>query len=158
MVHDAVSGAVTGKEWQCWHNQELIGCSGSSDTRCRSNWGGGDNHRQVICGWRIRKGPRLLISLRKKRKSLPWPKGPTGSGLYPLTSPTQAPRCPPPCCATHPCTLPRAFHLLSPEGSSFPSFTWITCTEKILWAHPLFHFLVPTSFQYLFLFCVLPLR
>lgn len=82
MVQDAVSGAVRGKEWQHWHNQGLIGCSGSSDTGCSGNGGGGDNHRQVICGWRIRKGPRLLISLRTESPC----HGLKGHRIWPLPS------------------------------------------------------------------------
>lgn len=147
MVQDAVSRAVRGKEWQHWRNQGLIGYSGSSDTaRCSGNGGGGDNHRQVICGWRIRKGPRLLISLRKNRKSLSWSKG--SQDLASTFPPLQHKPClcPPPCSATHPCTLPRVFQLLSLKSSSFPPFIWITCTERLSWARALFHFLILSNF------------
>lgn len=91
MMRDAVSGTLVGKKQQCRCSPALIGCSGGGVTGCGANGGGGNNHWQDICDWRIRKGPRLLISLRKNRKSLAWSKRPTGSGPYIPTSPIQSP-------------------------------------------------------------------
>lgn len=60
---------------QCWCQQVLIGCSDGVvlDMVVMAMLG--------IIIW-AREVPRLLISLRKIRKSLPWSKEPTGAGPY----------------------------------------------------------------------------
>lgn len=128
MMRDAVSGTLVRKEQQCRCSPALIGCSGGGVTGCGANGGGGNNHWQDICDWRIRKGPRLLISLRKNRKSLAWSKAHRIWPLHTYLSNTISaavsltPSRPPCCPANHPCLLPRALHLLSPESSSIPPF------------------------------------